>query len=66
MLLIELCHMSLKVFPCYLKVISSTCFVLLSYVKRNKLCSRSTICIFLGYGDSKKGYHCYNIINKQN
>jgi len=33
-----------------LKVLSSTCFVLLPQVERNKLYPRSTICVFLGYG----------------
>ncbi|CAJ2641032.1 unnamed protein product [Trifolium pratense] len=49
----------------YLKVFGSTCFVLLPQVERSKLCPRSAICVFLGYGDGQKGYRCYNPINKK-
>ncbi|XP_020596126.1 uncharacterized protein LOC110036103 [Phalaenopsis equestris] len=37
-----------------------TCFVLLPHVQRNKLSSRSAICVFIGYGDGQKGYCCYD------
>ncbi|CAJ2651271.1 unnamed protein product [Trifolium pratense] len=49
----------------YLKVFGSTYFVLLPQVERSKLCPRSAICVFLGYGDGQKGYRCYNPINKK-
>ncbi|CAJ2639186.1 unnamed protein product [Trifolium pratense] len=48
-----------------LKVFGSTCFVLLPQVERNKLSPRSTICVFLGYGDGQKGYRCYDPTNKK-
>lgn len=44
----------------YLKVFGSTCFVLLPQVECSKLSPRSTTCVFLGYGDGQKGYHCYD------
>lgn len=43
-----------------LKVFGSTCFVLHQQVEHSKLYVRSTICVFLGYGDGQKGYHCYD------
>lgn len=43
-----------------LKVFGSICFVLRPRVERSKLPSRSTICVFLGYGDDQKGYRCYD------
>lgn len=43
-----------------LKVFGSTCFVLRPQVERSKLSSRYAICVFLGYGDGQKGYHCYD------
>ena len=46
-----------------LRVFGSTCFVLRPHVERNKLSSRSAICVFLGYGDGQKGYRCYDPTN---
>ncbi|CAI8618374.1 unnamed protein product [Vicia faba] len=43
-----------------LKVFGSTCFVLHPQVECSKLSSCSAICVFIGYGDGKKGYHCYD------
>ena len=43
-----------------MKVFGSTCFVLRPQVERSKLSFRSVVCVFLGYGDGKKGYRCYD------
>jgi len=43
-----------------MKVFGSTCFVLRPQVECNKLSSRSTVCVFLSYGDGHKGYRCYD------
>ncbi|CAJ2652486.1 unnamed protein product [Trifolium pratense] len=48
-----------------LKVFGSTCFVLRPQVERNKLSPRSTICVFLGYGEGQKGYRCYDSSSKK-
>ncbi|CAJ2650750.1 unnamed protein product [Trifolium pratense] len=48
-----------------LKVFGSTCFVLRPQIERNKLSPRSTICVFLGYGDGQKGYRCYDPSSKK-
>ncbi|CAJ2636330.1 unnamed protein product [Trifolium pratense] len=48
-----------------LKVFGSTCFVLRPQVERNKLSPRSTICVFLGYGEGQKGYRCYDPSSKK-
>ena len=48
-----------------LRVFGSTCFVLRPHVERSKLSSRSSICVFLGYGDGQKGYRCYDPTNKK-
>jgi len=37
----------------------------LSHAKRNKLSSRSVICVFLNYGESKKGYRCFDPITQK-
>jgi hypothetical protein len=51
-------YSSFSVFGC-------TCFILCPHAKRNKLSSRSAICVFLGYGESKKRYRCFDpIIHK--
>jgi hypothetical protein len=51
-------YSSFSVFGC-------TCFILRPHAKRNKLSSRSAICVFLGYGESKKRYRCFDpIIHK--
>ena len=36
------------------------CFVLLQPHEHNKLKSRSRLCCFLGYGETQKGYRCYD------
>ena len=43
-----------------LRVFGSTCFVLHFQVEHNNLSSHSTICVFLRYGESQKGYHCFD------
>jgi hypothetical protein len=51
-------YSSFRVFDC-------TCFVLRPYVERSKLSSRSAICVFLGYGEGKKGYRCFDPITQK-
>jgi transposase InsO family protein len=51
-------YSSFRVFGC-------TCFVLRPHVERSKLSSRSTICVFLGYGEGKKGYRCFDPITQK-
>jgi len=51
-------YSSFRVFGC-------TCFVLHPHVECSKLSSRSAICVFLGYGEGKKGYHCYDPITQK-
>jgi hypothetical protein len=51
-------YSSFRVFGC-------TCFVLRPHIERNKLSSRSVICVFLGYGEGKKGYHCFDLITQK-
>jgi len=46
-------------------VFGCTCFILHPHVKRNKLSSQSAICVFLGYGESKKGYRCFDPITQK-
>src|SRR5438270_13593353 len=41
------------------------CFILRPHIERNKLSSRSAICVFLGYGEGKKGYRCFDPITKK-
>jgi hypothetical protein len=48
-------YSSFRVFGC-------TCFILRPHAERSKLSSRFAICIFLGYVESKKGYHCFDPI----
>ncbi|XP_062116485.1 uncharacterized protein LOC133830512 [Humulus lupulus] len=43
-----------------LRVFDSTCFVLRPTVERTKLSSCYALCVFLGYGDGKKGYRCFD------
>jgi len=47
------------------RVFSCTCFVLHPHVERSKLSSRSVICVFLGYGEGKKGYRCFDPITQK-
>jgi len=51
-------YSSFRVFGC-------TCFALRPHVERSKLSSRSAICIFLGYGEGKKGYRCFDPITQK-
>jgi hypothetical protein len=51
-------YSSFRVFGC-------TCFVLCPHVERSKLSSRSAICVFLGYGEGKKGYCCFDPITQK-
>jgi len=51
-------YSSFRVFGC-------TCFVLCPHVERSKLSSRSSICVFLGYGEGKKGYCCFDPITQK-
>src|SRR5438270_7768035 len=41
------------------------CFILRPHIERNKLSSRSAICVFLGYGEGKKGYRCFDPLTKK-
>jgi hypothetical protein len=47
------------------RVFGCTCFVLRPHVERSKLSSRSIICVFLGYGEGKKGYRCFDPITQK-
>lgn len=51
-------YSSFRVFGC-------TCFVLHPHVERSKLSPRSVICVFLGYGEGKKGYNCFDPITQK-
>jgi len=51
-------YSSFRVFGC-------TYFVLRPHVERSKLSSRSVICVFLGYGEGKKGYCCFDQITQK-
>ena len=44
------------------RVSGCTYFVLRPHIERSKLSSRSAICVFLGYDEGKKGYHCFDPI----
>ena len=48
-----------------LRVFGCTCFVLRPHVERNKLGSKSAICVFLGYGIGQKGYRCYDPVSQK-
>ena len=49
----------------FFKVFGCTCFILRPHVKRSKLFSRYAICVFLGYGEGKKEYRCFNPITQK-
>ncbi|GJZ95555.1 gag-pol polyprotein [Tanacetum coccineum] len=51
-------YSSLRVFRC-------TCFVLKPHVEHTKLFFKSTLCVFLGYGVSQKGYRCYDPVSQK-
>jgi hypothetical protein len=40
-------------------------FVLRPHVERNKFSSQFVICVFLGYGEGKKGYRCFDSITQK-
>jgi len=44
------------------RVFGCTCFILCPHEECKKLSSRSTIYVFLGYGEGKRGYCCFNPI----
>uniref|UniRef100_A0A2N9HIH1 Integrase catalytic domain-containing protein n=1 Tax=Fagus sylvatica TaxID=28930 RepID=A0A2N9HIH1_FAGSY len=46
----------------YLQSCGSACFVLLQPHEYNKLEPRFCLCCFLGYGETQKGYRCYDPI----
>ena len=47
----------------HLRSFGSVCFVLLQSHEHNKLEPRSRFCCFLGYGETQKGYRCYDLIS---
>jgi hypothetical protein len=51
-------YSSFRVFGC-------TCFILRSHVERSKLSSQSAIYVFLGYGEGKKVYCCFDQITQK-
>jgi len=51
-------YFSFRVFGC-------TCFVLRPHVERSKLSSRTAIYAFLGNGEGKKEYHCFDPITQK-
>jgi len=42
-----------------------TCFVFYPHIECNKLSSQSAICVFLGYGEGKRRYHCFDPITQK-
>ncbi|KAI3790883.1 hypothetical protein L2E82_04280 [Cichorium intybus] len=51
-------YFSLRVFGC-------TCFVLKPHAERNKLSSKSALCLFFGYGIGQQGYRCCDPSNQK-
>jgi hypothetical protein len=49
----------------FFRVFGCTYFVLHPYIKCSRLSARSTICVILGYGEGKKGYHCFHPITQK-
>ena len=47
----------------HLHSFSSACFILLQPHEYNKLKSRSRLCCFLRYGETQKGYRCYDPVS---
>uniref|UniRef100_A0A7N2MIJ2 Retrovirus-related Pol polyprotein from transposon TNT 1-94 n=1 Tax=Quercus lobata TaxID=97700 RepID=A0A7N2MIJ2_QUELO len=47
----------------HLRSFGSACFVLLQPHEHNKLEPRSRFCCFLGYGETRKGYRCYDPVS---
>ena len=47
----------------HLRSFDSACFVLLQSHEHNKLESRSRLCCFLSYGETQKGYRCYDPVS---
>ena len=47
----------------HLRSFGSACFVLLQPHEHNKLEPRSRFCYFLGYGETQKGYKCYDPVS---
>jgi len=46
-------------------VFGCTCFVLKPHVECTKLSTKSTSCVFLGYGLGKKGYRCFDLVSQK-
>ncbi|XP_065627419.1 uncharacterized protein LOC136066661 [Quercus suber] len=47
----------------YLRSFGFACFILLQPHEHNKLEPRSRLCCFLGYGETQKGYRCYDPVS---
>ena len=47
----------------HLRSFGSACFILLQPHEHNKLESRSRLCCFLSYGETQKGYLCYDPVS---
>ena len=47
----------------HLRSFESACFVLLQAHKHNKIEPRSRLYCFLGYGETQKGYRCYDLVS---
>ena len=47
----------------HLRSFGSACFALLQPHEHNKLEPQSRLCCFLGYGETQKGYRCYDPVS---